>query len=133
MVHSRIAFVLSSFGFAMALASAGDERGPDRSPVPIGYGPVAAPGDRAVAANRARRFRVDFDRGDLIEWFANDSRGLEQSFTIAKRPEGGGELPLLSSTAPPAFGLPTDVTLTGGLPNAGGGPLFVAPASLLGS
>ncbi len=47
------------------------------------------PARLSVAANR-----VDADRGELVEWFVNDERGLEQGFTIATRPEGEGPLVL---------------------------------------
>ena len=37
--------------------------------------------------------RVEYQRGDLSEWYVNDSRGLEQGFTLARRPgvSRGGE------------------------------------------
>ncbi len=31
--------------------------------------------------------RVEYQRGDLTEWYVNDARGLEQGFTIERRPE----------------------------------------------
>ncbi|TPW04263.1 MAG: FG-GAP repeat-containing protein, partial [bacterium] len=34
--------------------------------------------------------RVEYRRGDLTEWYVNDARGLEQGFTIDRRP-GSGE------------------------------------------
>ena len=41
--------------------------------------------------------RVRYDRGDLKEWFVNDSRGLEQGWTLVQRPEppaaAGGSQP----------------------------------------
>jgi hypothetical protein len=30
--------------------------------------------------------RVEYRRGELSEWYVNDSRGLEQGFTLAQRP-----------------------------------------------
>jgi hypothetical protein len=30
--------------------------------------------------------RVEYQRGELSEWYVNDSRGLEQGFTLARRP-----------------------------------------------
>jgi hypothetical protein len=34
--------------------------------------------------------RITYDRGDVVEWYVNDTRGLEQGFTLAVPPE---ELP----------------------------------------
>lgn len=36
--------------------------------------------------------RVEYRRGDLTEWYVNDAKGIEQGFTIARRPEGEGLL-----------------------------------------
>jgi hypothetical protein len=33
--------------------------------------------------------RVEYRRGDLVEWYVNDARGLEQGFTLERAPEGG--------------------------------------------
>ncbi len=49
----------------------------------------AAPGALRVLGNR-----VEVDRGELVEWFVNDDRGLEQGFTIDARPDGDGPLAL---------------------------------------
>ncbi len=35
--------------------------------------------------------RVEYQRGDLSEWYVNGSRGLEQGFTLARRPGGSHE------------------------------------------
>ena len=32
--------------------------------------------------------RLEYQRGELIEWYVNDARGVEQGFTFAKRPDG---------------------------------------------
>src|SRR5262245_30692456 len=34
------------------------------------------------AARSARANRVEYRRGDLVEWYVNDERGLEQGFTL---------------------------------------------------
>jgi hypothetical protein len=39
--------------------------------------------------------RIEYRRGDLIEWYINDGRGLEQGFTIAAPPGKQGNDPLL--------------------------------------
>lgn len=36
--------------------------------------------------------RIEYQRGDVVEWYVNDSRGLEQGFDLARSPEGTGEL-----------------------------------------
>ncbi len=35
--------------------------------------------------------RIEYRRGDVVEWYINDEKGLEQGFTLAKPPEGNGE------------------------------------------
>ena len=32
--------------------------------------------------------RIEYRRGDLVEWYVNDRRGLEQGFTLSQRPGG---------------------------------------------
>lgn len=32
--------------------------------------------------------RIEYRRGDLVEWYVNDRRGLEQGFTLRRRPAG---------------------------------------------
>jgi len=77
-----------------------------------GYGDrLRKPARATVAANGNR---VEYQRGDLTEWYVNGSQGLEQGFTLSQRPgaERGSE-PLLISLA-----------VTGGLTpvqKAGGG------------
>jgi hypothetical protein len=44
------------------------------------------PGELVAQANR-----VEHRRGDLIEWYLNDGRGLEQGFTLAAPPAGERE------------------------------------------
>ncbi|MGD8413841.1 MAG: FG-GAP-like repeat-containing protein, partial [Candidatus Latescibacterota bacterium] len=34
--------------------------------------------------------RMEYRRGGLVEWYVNDSRGIEQGFTLAERPPTGG-------------------------------------------
>ncbi len=36
--------------------------------------------------------RVEYRRGELVEWYENSEQGLEQGFTLARRPEGDGPL-----------------------------------------
>ena len=45
----------------------------------------------------SRDGRVDYDRGEVIEWYARDARGVEQGFTIPAAPptcKEAGDLPL---------------------------------------
>ncbi len=35
--------------------------------------------------------RITYDRGAVVEWYLNDTRGLEQGFTLAGPPEESGE------------------------------------------
>jgi sugar lactone lactonase YvrE len=54
-----------------------------------GYGErLRAP---APAALTGAGNRVEYRRGDLTEWYVNGSQGLEQGFTLARRPDTGGE------------------------------------------
>ncbi len=39
--------------------------------------------------------RLEFVRGDLLEWWENSSRGLQQGFTLARKPNGAGRVRLL--------------------------------------
>src|SRR5260370_13720354 len=48
-----------------------------------GRGHLLKPVDAAPSANGSR---VEYRRGDLVEWYINESRGLEQGFTLLKRP-----------------------------------------------
>ncbi len=59
-----------------------------------GYGDklhdVSAVEDFVVKENR-----IDYHRGDLVEWYINDYRGLEQGFTLQQKPsESKGVIPL---------------------------------------
>ncbi len=38
----------------------------------------------------AMKNRIEYRRGDLLEWYVNDERGLEQGFTLMKRPAATG-------------------------------------------
>ncbi|HYL78170.1 MAG TPA: hypothetical protein VEU96_28400, partial [Bryobacteraceae bacterium] len=59
-----------------------------------GYGErlrTPASAEPTVAGNR-----VEYRRGDLTEWYVNGAQGLEQGFTLAKRPGTAGEGELLA-------------------------------------
>jgi hypothetical protein len=51
-----------------------------------GYGARLRPPVEAKPAVSGNR--VEYQRGELTEWYVNDSRGLEQGFTLARRPGG---------------------------------------------
>lgn len=38
--------------------------------------------------------RMEYRRGDLAEWYVNDARGVEQGFTLGRRPPGDSGRPL---------------------------------------
>jgi hypothetical protein len=60
-----------------------------------GYGdepPAVTPVEPHAAANR-----VEYRRGDLVEWYLNGPLGLEQGFTFAKAPGTGAGAPLTLS------------------------------------
>lgn len=46
----------------------------------------------AVAPQIDAEGRVVYRRGEIVEWWKNDSAGLEQGFTLERRPSGMGEL-----------------------------------------
>lgn len=46
----------------------------------------------AVGKPAAKGNRVEVRRGDLVEWYVNDPRGLEHGFTLEARPAGTGEI-----------------------------------------
>jgi len=48
----------------------------------------------APAAVDVRGARVEYRRGALVEWYANEARGLEQGFTLSERPAGPARGPL---------------------------------------
>lgn len=61
-----------------------------------GYGDQMEPvsgAERVVIDNR-----VEYRRGDLVEWYVNDHRGLEQGFTLSQRPAGQRVMVPCSST-----------------------------------
>ncbi|MFG0318391.1 MAG: integrin alpha [Planctomycetota bacterium JB042] len=35
--------------------------------------------------------RVEYRRGDVVEWYVNDARGVEQGFTLSRRPGGAAD------------------------------------------
>ncbi len=57
----------------------------------IGRAEIVAPA-RARVEERGTELR--FVRDGIVEWYANDPRGLEQGFDIERRPRGDGELSL---------------------------------------
>jgi hypothetical protein len=48
----------------------------------------------AAARPSASRNRVVYSRASLLEWYANGPMGLEQGFTLTRRPTGSGSLSL---------------------------------------
>ena len=58
-----------------------------------GYGYGERQRAPAPAALTGASNRVEYQRGDLTEWYVNTSQGLEQGFTLARRPglDGDGE------------------------------------------
>ena len=52
----------------------------------VGYGDAANMQPAAPARISFAGNRVEYDRGPLVEWYDNDARGLEQSFTLAAPP-----------------------------------------------
>ena len=57
-----------------------------------------APLDSA-AGTAAARNEVSYDHGSLLEWYRNGPFGLEQGFTVARRPAGAGHLRLMLGTS----------------------------------
>jgi len=58
-------------------------------------GALLQPGPAALQAEGSR---VEYRRGTVTEWYRNDTRGLEQGFTLERRPNGEGELTLVIVT-----------------------------------
>jgi CSLREA domain-containing protein len=56
----------------------------------VGYGGTTAPASRSTAAPVAHQNRVVYSRSGVAEWYANGPAGLEQGFTLARRPAGAG-------------------------------------------
>ena len=54
-----------------------------------GYGERLQPPAQARLTGTGNR--VEYQRGDLTEWYVNGSQGLEQGFTLARRPVTDGE------------------------------------------
>jgi hypothetical protein len=46
----------------------------------------------AIEELRHEGARVEYDRGNVLEWYVNGPLGLEQGFTFAERPEGDGRV-----------------------------------------
>jgi hypothetical protein len=57
-----------------------------------GYGRESALRAPGRARRAAHGNRMEYRRGDLIEWYVNDEQGLEQGFTLARAPVGSGPL-----------------------------------------
>jgi hypothetical protein len=53
------------------------------------YGAGAGLAAPAPARLVTAQNRIEYRRGDLVEWYVNDARGLEQGFTLAAPPAGG--------------------------------------------
>jgi hypothetical protein len=105
--------IISSDGVSVRADSAGWEVGLSLT----GFGRGERLAAVEPAAVTARGPRAELTRADLVEWYHNDERGLEQGFTIHQRPPGEGSLVL-------------EMTLTGGLlPLAGDDGLSVSLAS----
>jgi uncharacterized protein YegL len=60
-----------------------------------GYGPAQAISPVALARLAVSDNRVEYRRGALIEWYVNDSRGLEQGFTLLTPPSPDASAPLI--------------------------------------
>ena len=56
----------------------------------IGRGDVLRPVRAGVVKSQGNR--VEITRPGLVEWYENHPEGLEQGFTLARRPRGSGEL-----------------------------------------
>jgi hypothetical protein len=54
---------------------------------------VPAPAEPTVQGRR-----VEYRRGELIEWYVNDPQGLEQGFTLNESPAGAGSLEIVLGT-----------------------------------
>ncbi len=54
----------------------------------VGWGRPGAVAAVEAASLRAKANRIEYDRGRLVEWYVNDTRGLEQGFTLAAPPPG---------------------------------------------
>ncbi|MCH7780397.1 MAG: hypothetical protein IH848_06075, partial [Acidobacteria bacterium] len=60
----------------------------------VAYGYAGALRSAEAGELVAQGNRLEHRRGDLVEWYVNDGRGLEQGFTLAARPVGGRAGPL---------------------------------------
>ena len=60
----------------------------------VGYGRSGNVRPVAPAELRVDGNRVEYRRGTLVEWYVNDTRGLEQGFTLSEPPAGRGEIVL---------------------------------------
>ena len=60
-----------------------------------GYGSTADVLPVAAAALSTEGNRMEYQRGDLTEWYVNDERGLEQGFTLHAPPASAGKTLIL--------------------------------------
>lgn len=74
-------------GWALGLAPSGIGRGPDLAPLP-------------AARIEAQGGRVDYHRGAVREWYVNDTRGLQQGFTLTHPPRAPARSPSGWSSPP---------------------------------
>jgi hypothetical protein len=58
----------------------------------VAYGREGARIPAAPPTLVAHGARVEYRRGEFVEWYENTDQGLEQGFTLARRPEGDGLL-----------------------------------------
>jgi uncharacterized repeat protein (TIGR01451 family) len=57
-----------------------------------GYGRAGSIRSVSAPVVSTRGNRITYDRGGVVEWYLNDTRGLEQGFTLAGPPEERGEV-----------------------------------------
>ena len=63
--------------------------------------------------------RIEYHRGDMVEWYINDHRGLEQGFTLKSRPSGR------MGSGPLQLQMRTTGNLTPGVEKEGKGIVFL--------
>jgi FG-GAP repeat len=77
----------------------------------VGYGAALAP--IAPVAPSARGNRVRYTRAGVSEWYANGPLGIEQGFTVARRPAGDRAQPLTLSLSLSTAGARASLTAGG--------------------
>ncbi len=76
--------------------------------------------------------RVEYRRGELLEWYVNDARGLEQGFTIQKAPGGSrGDGGTADATSPLRLAFQVGGNVQAVLAEAGNAVEFLAPGGAL--